>query len=81
MKTYLLNNSLNPSLRAFFRGEKAVVIAGITALLKLVRHDKSANSTSIADEFDYIVEREGKTRHMSLHHERRFTKLAYSAAS
>ena len=81
MKTYLLNNSLNPSLRAFFSGKKAVVIAGITALLKLVTHDKSANSTSIADEFDYIVEREGETKHMSLYHGRRFTNLGYSAVS
>ena len=72
---------INPSLRPFFRGKKAICLAGITALLKLVTHDKSANTTSLAEEFDMIVEREGQTKHMSLYHERRFTKLGYSAAS
>ena len=43
--------------------------------------DKSANSCSLADEFDFIVEREGKVKHMSLYHQRRFAKLGYSAAS
>ena len=82
VKTYLLNNSIFKSIiESILPWKKAVVIAGITALLKLVTHDESANSTSIADEFDYIVEREGETKHMSLYHERHFTKFDYSAAS
>ena len=52
--------SINPALKTFFRGKAAVVEAGIYALLKLVTYDKSANSCSLTDEFDYIVEREGK---------------------
>ena len=73
--------SINPALKPFFRGKEAVAVAGICALLKLVTYDKCANSCSLADEFDYIVEREGKVKHMSLYHQRRFAKLGYSAAS
>ena len=50
-------------------------------MLKLVTYDKSANSCSLADEFDYIVEREGKMKHMSLYNQHRFAKLRYAAAS
>ena len=50
--------SVNPALKPFFRGKAAVVEAGTHALLKLVTYDKSTNSCSLADEFDYIVERE-----------------------
>ena len=73
--------SVNPALKPFFRGKDAIVEAGIHALLNLVIYDKSANSCSLADEFDFIVEREGKVKHMSLYHQRRFAKLGYSAAS
>ena len=40
-------------------------------------YDKSGDSTSLAEEFDFICEREGQVKHMSLYHERRFTKLGY----
>ena len=50
-------------------------------LLKLITYDKSASSCSLADEFDYIVEREGKVKHRSLYHQHRFAKLGYAAAS
>ena len=64
-----------------FRGNKTVVVSGIVALLKLVAHDKSANSVSLAEDFDMICEEEGQVKHMSLYHERRFTKLGYAATS
>ena len=73
--------SVNPSLKPYFRGKDAIVEAGIYALLKLVTYNKSANSCSLADEFDYIVEREGKVKQMCLYHQRRLAKLGYSAAS
>ena len=57
--------SINPALKSFFRGKVAIVESGIIALLKLVVYNKSANSCSLADEFDYIVEREGKIKHTS----------------
>ena len=72
---------INPSLRSFFRGEKAIVVAGIKCLLNLVAHEKSASATNIADEFDNIVEREGKVKHLNLYHERRFCKLGYVCAA
>ena len=50
-------------------------------LLKLVSYDKSANSYSLAEEFDYIVDRERKVKHMPLYHQRKFAKLGYAAAS
>ena len=56
--------AINPSLRMFFRGKKAVAVAGITAILKLVTHDKSGNSVSLADEFDFICEQEGQVKHV-----------------
>ena len=73
--------SVNPALKPIFRGKAAVVEAGIYALLIIVAYDKSANSRSLADEFDCIVEREGKVKHISLYHHCRFAKLGYAAAS
>ena len=72
---------INPSLRPFFRGKKAIVVAGIQALLKLITHDKSGNTVSLAEEFDELLESEGLVKHMVLYHERRFTNLGYCAAS
>ena len=72
---------INPALRSFFRGEKAVVVAGIKCLLNLVTHEKSATATNIADEFDFIVERENQVKHITLYHERRFFKLGYVCAA
>ena len=45
---------INPALKSFFRGKKALVEAGIEALLSLITHDKSAKSCSQADLFDLI---------------------------
>ena len=81
MKIRNLLESVNPALKPFFRGKAAVVEAGIYALLIIVTYDKSANSCSLADEFDCIVEREGKVKHISLYHHCRFAKLGYAAAS
>ena len=68
-------------MKPFFRGKKAVVVAVIQAILKLVSHDKKGNSSSLVEESDVITKREHVVKHMSLHHKRRFTKLGYSAAS
>ena len=72
---------LNPSLKPFFRGKKAIVLAGITALTKLITHEKSGNNANLAEEFDRNLEQGSLTKHISLYKERRFTKLGYSAAS
>lgn len=71
---------INPRLKSFFRG-KSVVEAGIDALLKLVTHNKSANSCSQADLFDRICEREGEVKRMFLYQQRKFAKLGKAAAS
>ena len=44
-------------------------------------YNSSANSCSLADEFDYVIEREGKIKRMPLYHQRRFAKLGCSAAA
>ena len=33
---------VNPSMRSFFRGQKAIVVAGIKCILNLITHEKSA---------------------------------------
>ena len=72
---------LNPSLKSFFRGKKTIALAGITAITKLMTHEKSGNTVTLAEEFDRKLEQEGLTRYICLYKERRFTKLGYSAAS
>ena len=73
--------NFNPALKPFFRGKKAVVLAGIHALTKLVSHDASGKTTSCYEEFEYICEREGYAKSLALYHERRFTKLGQASAS
>ena len=73
--------AINLSLKPFIRGKKAVFVAGIYAILKLGTHEKSGATSSLAEGFDRIIEREGKVKYITLYHERRFTKLGYSAAS
>ena len=68
-------------LKPFFCGKKTIEKAGIAKLLNPVTYDKSANSCSLAEEVEYVVEREGKIKHMTLYQERSFPKLRYSAAS
>jgi hypothetical protein len=72
---------INPRLKSFFRGKSAVVEAGIDAILKLVTHNKSANSCSQADLFECICEREGEVKRIFLYQQRRFAKLGKAAAS
>jgi hypothetical protein len=72
--------SVNPSLKPFFRGEKCVAVAGIKCLCSLVAPEKSSKPSSLYDEFNFILEREKKSKHISLYKERRFTKLGATAA-
>ena len=55
--------------------------SGIEALLALITHDKSARSSSKADFFDHICEREGIVKRIFLYQQRRFAKLGKAAAS
>ena len=72
--------SINPALKSFFRGKMAVVEAGIEAILKLVTHQKSAISSSQADQFDRLCEQEGVTKRIFLYQQRRFAKIGKAAA-
>lgn len=71
---------INPTLTAFFRGKAAVVEAGIDALISLITHNKSANSCSQSDLFEYICEREGVAKRIFLYQQRRFAKIGRAAA-
>ena len=66
-KDVKLQDTLDTSLKLFFQWKETVVEASIVALLKLVICDKSANSFSLADKFDYVAEWEGKTKYISLY--------------
>ena len=70
---------INPALKSFFRGKKALVEAGIGALLSLIIYDKSAKSCSRADLFDFI--REDVSKRVFLYKERQFAKLGKAALS
>ena len=70
--------SMNSGVKSFLCEEKAVVLCAIKCILSFVSHDKSAASTNQAELFDYILDREGKIRHLSLYQKHRFTKLGYS---
>ena len=70
-----------PSLRSFIWKSKSVVLCTMTTLLKLVSHEESAKPTSLAEEFDIILEEDNVTKLFSLYKERRFTKLGYTAGS
>ena len=51
----------NPMLSIFIREHKAVVLAETNALLKLITHDVSGNTVSLAEEFDDLLRRENLT--------------------
>ena len=72
---------INPALKSFFRDKKALVEAGIEALLPFVTHDKSAKSCCQANLFDFICEREGVSRRVFLYQQRRFAKFGKAALS
>ena len=72
---------INPALKLFFRCKKALVEAGIEALLSLITHDKSAKFCSQADLFDFICEREAVSKRVFLYQQRRFAKHGKAALS
>ena len=51
------------------------------ALLKLVSHEASGKSVSLAKEFDLVLEENGASKSFSLYAERRFSKLGYTAGA
>lgn len=68
-------------MKSFFRGKKTTVEAGIEAILSLISHEKSGKSSSLADLFDHICEREGVVKRIFLYQQRRFAKLGKAASS
>lgn len=56
---------LNPSLKPFFRGKKAIILAGITAFMKLITHENSSDTVILAEEFD-MLEQKGLSKHIFL---------------
>ena len=69
---------INPNLRSFFRNN-TVVQAGMTALLKIVTPDTSANSCSLSVPFERLCIQHGWSRKLQLYRERRFCKLGSCA--
>ena len=50
----------NPQLKSSYRGKTSIVECSLKVLYKLICPDKSANYASLLDDFDMIVEREGR---------------------
>ena len=74
--------SISPNLRFFLWGKQTITVdAGIDALMSSVSHAHSGKTTSQADLFDYICEREGVVKRLFLYQQRRFAKLGKAAAS
>ena len=57
----MLQKSLGPIIWAF---------GGTTAITKLITHEKSGNTVTLAEKSDRMLEQEGLTKHISLHKER-----------
>ena len=72
--------SSNPQLKSFYRGKKCIVECAFVALCKLITPDVSAKSSSLSDEFDILIEKEGDVKLVSMYQERKFTKLGTTAA-
>ena len=71
-----------PRLKSYLRSSKSIVAGTvIKALLKLVAREGDGKTTSIADDFDLILEEDKVYKTYSLYKERRFSKLGYSAGS
>ena len=62
-------------LKSFVRQSICIAVCAITALLKLVANEQSAKPTSLATEFELILEEDCIAKTFSLYKERRFTKL------
>ena len=67
-----------PRLKSFVRQSRCITVCAMTALLKLVSNEQSAKPTSLAKEFELILEEDGIAKNFSLYKERRFTKLRYT---
>ena len=52
-----------------------------TALLKLFAHEQSGKHTSLAKDFEFILDQDGISQKFSLSKERPFTKLGYTAGA
>ena len=72
--------SSNPQLKVFYRGRKSIVECSLVALCPLISPDTSAKSSSSSDEFDIIIESEGRVKLASIYQKRGFTKLGTAAA-
>ena len=70
-----------PQLKSYLRSSKAVVLAAINALLKLVAQEGDGKTTSLSDTFELILEEDKVYKSYSLYKERRFSKLGYTAGA
>ena len=70
---------INPPMKTFFRGKKALIEAGIEALLSLITLGTSGKSSSQADLFDHICEKEQIHRRVFLYQQRRVVILGKAA--
>ena len=70
-----------PRLKPFIRQSRTVIMSAIKGILQLISYDASAKPTSLAKEFDLILEESNMAKSFSLYKERRFGKQGYTAGS
>ena len=70
-----------PALKSYLGQSKVIVEAALKALLKLVAHEGDGKTTSLADQFDRILEEAGVYKSFSLYKEKRFTRLGYQSGA
>ena len=70
-----------PRLKSFLRQRKSIVETALTAFLKLVSTGGDAKTTSLAADFDLILEEAGLCKSFSLYKEKIFTHLGYQAGT
>lgn len=70
-----------PRLKSFVRSNKSIAVTAMDALLKLVSHEASGKTISLATEFDHILDEEGISKSFCLHEKRRFTRLGHTAGA
>ena len=67
-------------LKVFYRGRKSIVECALVTFCKLITPDTSAKSSSLSDEFNIIIESEGRVKLAPMYQQRRFNKLGTTAA-
>ena len=68
-------------LKSFIPQSRYVAVCAMTALLKLVAHEKSGKPTSLAKDFELNLAEDRISKNVIIYKERWFTKLGHTAGA